>query len=150
MPSGIGRWDYLAAQKPQLLQEYVLDQVASRLAEELRAFPPLLIWDDEREHARFAEVLARPGPLEPGTLRVGLLLTRLELQHEIEASDAFLRSPEAAALLPTPLEEKRALFVCRFLTEALLEFRDFAQGKFKRKDLLALLDRLGPLLLQTA
>jgi hypothetical protein len=143
-----GRWDFLAEQKPQLLQEYVLARVADRLAEELRAFPPALDWEDPREQARFAAVLAQPGPLARDTLRVGLELARLELLREVEAIDAFLRSPRAAELLPAPLEEQRALFVARWLTESLLEFKDFAQGKFRRRDLLALValleDQLVP------
>jgi hypothetical protein len=143
-----GRWDFLAEQKPQLLQEYVLGRVADRLAEELRAFPPALDWEDPRERARFSEVLEQPGPLARDTLRVGLELARLELVREVETIDAFLRSPRAPELLPTPLEEQRALFVARWLTESLLEFKDFAQGKFARRDLLALValleDRLVP------
>jgi hypothetical protein len=142
-----GRWDFLAEQKPQLLQEYVLDRVADRLAEELRAFPPALDWEDQREQDRWAEVLAQPGALARDTLRVGLELARLELLREVQAIDAFLRSPQAAALLPSPLEEKRALFVARWLTESLLEFKEFAQGKFKRGDLVSLVERLEERLL---
>ena len=142
-----GRWDFLAEQKPQLLQEYVLDRVADRLAEELRAFPPALDWEDAREQARWAALLAQPGPLARDTLRVGLELARLELLREVEVIDAFLRGPEARALLPTPLEEQRALFVARWLTESLLEFRDFAQGKFKRTELVGLVERLEERLL---
>ena len=142
-----GRWDFLAEQKPQRLQEYVLDRVADRLAEELRAFPPALDWEDPRERDRWAEVLAQPGTLALNTLRVGLELARLELLREVEAIDAFLRSPAAAPLLPTPLEERRALFVARWLTESLLEFKEFAQGKFKRGDLVSLVERLEERLL---
>jgi hypothetical protein len=143
-----GRWDFLAEQKPQRLQEYVLGQVADRLAEELRAFPPALDWEDQREHDRWAEVLSQPGMLARDTLRVGLELARLELLREVETIDAFLRGPQAGALLPTPLEERRALFVARWLTESLLEFKEFAQGKFKRGDLVSLVvlleERLVP------
>ena len=137
-----GRWDFLAEQKPQRLQEYVLDRVADRLAEELRAFPPALDWEDQREQDRFRDVLAQPGPLARDTLRVGLELARLELLREVEAIDAFLRSPQAPALLPTPLEEQRALFVARWLTESLLEFKEFARGKFGRGDLVTLVGLL--------
>ncbi len=142
-----GRWDYLAEQKPQPLQEYVLDRVADRLAEELRAFPPALHWEDPREQDRWADVVSQPGALARDTLRVGLELARLELLREVAAIDAFLRSPEAAPLLPTPLEERRALFVARWLTESLLEFMEFARGKFKRGDLVSLVERLEDRLL---
>ena len=144
----MGRWDFLAEQKPQLLAEYVLDRVADRLAEELRAFPPALDWLDQREQDRFAEVLARPGAPALDTLRVGLALARLELLRQVELIDAFLRSTDAAALLPAKLEEQRALFITRWLTESLLEFQDFAKGKFKRRHLVALVERLEDRLLE--
>ena len=144
---GTGRWDFLAEQKPQSLQEFVLERVADRLAEELRDFPPALDWDDRREQDRFAEVLAQPGPLALDTLRVGLALARLELLRQVELIDAFLRSADAAALLPAKLEEQRALFVTRWMTESLLEFQDFAKGKFKRRDLVALVERVEARLL---
>ena len=58
------------------------------------------------------------------------------------------RFPRARfAHLPTPLEERRALFIARWLTESLLEFKEFAQGKFKRGDLVSLVERLEERLL---
>ena len=43
-----GRWDYLVDRKPQPLKDYVLDQVADRLARHLEAWPPGIDeWLDE-------------------------------------------------------------------------------------------------------
>ena len=138
-----GRWDFLAEQKPQPLEEFVLDQVADRLAAELRDFPRTqLEWEDAGELSRFREVLERPGkpPLE--TWQVALALSRLELLHEVEAIDRFWQSPQARALLPVALEERTAIFLVRWITESALSFQEFARGKFKRRALVALVERL--------
>jgi hypothetical protein len=141
MPTG--RWDFLADQRPRDLQTYVLDEVASRLDAELRRWPPPdLFWLDDAERLRSQPVLDRLLPLPLPTVRAGLALARCELLREVEAIDRFLRSPEARELLPIPLEEQTALLLSRWLTESLLEFQEAAQGKFKRPDLAAVVERL--------
>ena len=141
MPTG--RWDFLAEQKPQPLREYVLDQVADRLAAELREFPPAqLDWEDPAELGRFREVLARPGKPGLETYRVALELSRLELLHEVDAVDRFWRSPLARQLLPDELEERTTLFLVRWITESALSFQEAAAGKFRRRDLVALVEHL--------
>ena len=138
-----GRWDFLAEQRTQPLEEFVLDQVADRLAAELRAFPATqLEWEDHAELSRFREVLERPGKPELETWRVALELSRLELLHEVEAIDRFWKGPQARELLPTPLEERTAVFLVRWITESALSFQEFAKGKFKRRALVALVERL--------
>jgi hypothetical protein len=141
MPTG--RWDFLADSRPQPLKEFVLDQVADSLAAELRDFPPRsLDWESPAELARFREVLDRPAPPELETFRVALGLSRLELLREIETVDRFWKSPLARELLPTPIEELTALFLIRWVTESALSFQEFAQGKFKRRELVSLVERL--------
>ena len=138
-----GRWDFLEGHRAQPLEEYVLDQVADRLAAELRDFPrSQLEWDDPAERSRFREVLERPGKPELETWRVALELSRLELLHEVEAIDRFWSGPRARELLPTPLEERTAVFLVRWITEAALSFQEFGRGKFKRRALVSLIERL--------
>lgn len=137
-----GRWDFLADQKPRTLQAFVLDQVADALAAELRAFPPTPEWLDEAARARAAAVLARPDLPPAGTLRVACALAREELLRDFERIDRFLRSEDRRAVLPTPLEEDTALFLSSWLVEAALSFREHAQGRFSRADLVALLERV--------
>ena len=36
----MSRWDHILERKPQELKDYVLDQVADQLAQDLRDFPP--------------------------------------------------------------------------------------------------------------
>ena len=67
----MGRWDFLADHKPQELKDYVLDQVADRLAEELRAYPPSIEeWLDDAARGRFQRALARSSQPGSETLRV--------------------------------------------------------------------------------
>ena len=54
----MGRWDHLADRKSQELKEFVLDQVAQKLAEDLGAFPPPIDeWLDPAVREKYREVL---------------------------------------------------------------------------------------------
>jgi hypothetical protein len=143
----MGRWDFLAEQKPQELKEYVLDQVADRLAAELRAFPPPLEWIDLSLQRRYRDVLARPSIPEPRTLRVACELSRRELLREFELIDAFWRSGAFREHLPTELDESTARFVSGWLVDAALELQETAKGKFSRRELVGLVERIEDRLL---
>lgn len=146
----MGRWDYLADRKPVALKEYVLDRVAAELARDLGAAfpPPLDDWTDAALRARYAAVLERRGPPERDTLRVACEIARLELLREVEAIDAFFAGPGSGALLPNALEEQSAHFVARFLVESALAFQERAEGKFSRKDLVRLVEKVEDALLR--
>ncbi len=139
----MSRWDYLYEKQPIELKTYVLDQVADQIVTELRGWPPHTEgWEDAREEARFAAVLARPSPPGLDTFRVGLELARLDLLHEIEVIDRFWDSPEARTLLPDDIERDSAQFLWRWLIVSALEFQEWAQGKFKRQDLVVLIEKI--------
>ncbi|HYV65197.1 MAG TPA: hypothetical protein VE964_03075 [Myxococcales bacterium] len=145
----MGRWDFLADQKPQELKEYVLDRVADRLAADLRAWPPAVDeWLDESARQRFRAAVERPSAPGLPTLRVACELARQEMLREYELIDGFWRSGAHRELLPDELEETTAHFVTRYLVDAALAFQELAKGKFARKDLLALLERVEDRLLQ--
>lgn len=145
----MGRWDFLGDKKPQELKDFVLDQVADELARDLRAFPPPIEeWLDEALHERFRAVLGRASKPELETLRVGCELARRELLRDYELIDRFCRSPEWKRLLPDPLEEETAHFVTRYLVDSALAFQEFAQGKFKRLELVTLVERIEERLLR--
>src|SRR5438270_2835556 len=111
MPS---RWERVLEQKPQELKDYVLDQVADALSEDLRNFPPPIEeWLDEALKARYAKVLARMGRPELETYRVALEMAREEMLREYELIDRFCRSSEYRRLLPNELEEQTAHFITR-------------------------------------
>ena len=145
----MGRWDFLADQKPVALRDKVLDLVAEELVTELRHWPPTpLEWSDQALQDRFEKVLARPAMPDLDTLRVACELARLELLHEIERVDQFWRSSQKAELLPGFLEEETAQFLVRWLVEAALEFQEAVQHRFKRADLATLIERIEDHLLR--
>src|SRR5437588_10315273 len=107
----MGRWDFLADQKPVALRDKVLDLVADELTRELREWPPQpLDWSDERLRERFRPVLERPARPELDTLRVACALARLELAHDVEVIDLLWKGPQKAPLLPPPVEAAAAQF----------------------------------------
>ena len=145
----MGRWDHILDQKPQDIREYVLDKVAEQLAEDLRNFPPPIEeWLDEGLKARYAGVVSRLGKPELETYRVAVELAREEMLREYELIDAFCRSPEYKRLLPTQLEEQSAHFMTRYLVDSALAFQEATQDKFKRKDLVALMEKIEERLLR--
>jgi hypothetical protein len=142
------RWDRILDQKPQEVRDFVLDKVADQLAEDLRNFPPPIDeWLDEALKARYARVVGRLGKPELETYRVACELAREEMLREYELIDAFCRSPEYKRLLPTELEEQTAHFMTRYLVDGALAFQEYAHGKFRRRDLVALLEKVEDRLL---
>ena len=145
----MSRWDRILEQKPQELKDYVLDKVAEQLAEDLRNFPPPIDeWLDEALKARYANVLARLGRPELETYRVACGLAREEMLREYELIDRFCRSGELRRLLPNELEEQSAHFMTRYLVDSALAFQEYAQGKFRRADLVTLVEKVEDRLLR--
>jgi hypothetical protein len=142
------RWDHILDKKPQELRDYVLDQVADQLAKDIREFPPPIEeWLDDALKARYAKVLARLGRPELETMRVACELAREEMLREYESIDRFCRSPEYRRLLPNELEEQTAHFLTRYLVDSALTFQEHAQGKFRRADLVVLMEKVEDRLL---
>ena len=145
----MSRWERILDQKPQELRDYVLDKVADQLAEDLRNFPPPIEeWLDEGLKARYANVVSRVTRPELETYRVACEMAREEMLHEYELIDAFCRSPEYKRLLPTELEEQSAHFMTRYLVDGALAFQEYADGKFKRRDLVTLMEKIEDRLLR--
>ena len=143
------RWDRILDQKPQEVRDFVLDQVADQLAEDLRNFPPPIDeWLDDGLKARYAAVLTRLGRPELETYRVACELAREELLREYERIDAFCRSLEFKRLLPSALEEQTAHFMTRYLVDGALAFQEHAQGKFRRRELVTLVEKIEDRLLR--
>src|SRR3954451_18604631 len=97
----MGRWDHILDQKPQDLRDYVLDQVADQLAQDVREFPPAIDeWLDQALRARYEKVLTRLGRPELDTYRVACEMAREEMLREYELIDRFCRGPDYRRLLP--------------------------------------------------
>ena len=145
----MGRWDHILDQKPQELSDYVLGKVADQLVDDLRNFPPRIAeWVDAALEARYEKVLTRVGRPELDTYRVACELAREEMLREYELIDRFCRSDEYRRLLPDELEEQTAHFITRYLVDSALAFQESAQGKFKRGDLVALMEKVEDRLLR--
>ena len=145
----MGRWDHILDQKPQELRDYVLGKVADQLVDDLRNFPPAIAeWLDAALEARYEKVLTRVGRPELDTYRVACELAREEMLREYELIDRFCRSDEYRRLLPDELEEQTAHFITRYLVDSALAFQESAQGKFKRGDLVALMEKVEDRLLR--
>jgi hypothetical protein len=144
----MGRWDHLVDRKPQDLKDYVLDQVADRLAGELRAWPPRLDeWLDDSARRRFRTAIERPASPGLQTLRVACEIARRELLREYELIDQFWRSGAFRSLLPDELEETTAHFVTQYLVDAALGFQELARNKFARRELVVLIEKVEDRLL---
>ena len=145
----MSRWERILEQKPQELKDYVLDRVADQLVQDLREFPPRIEeWLDEALRARYARVLGRTGRPELDTYRVACEMAREEMLREYELIDRFCRSEEYQRLLPGELEQQTAHFITRYLVDSALAFQEYAQGKFNRRDLLALMEKVEDRLLR--
>jgi len=145
----MGRWDRLADQKPQELREYALGMAADEIAEELRSFPPRIEeWSDPELRAKYRAVLSRPAAPPEATMRVACELARQELLREYDLVDRFFQSGAYKAELPDDLEEQTAHFLSRFLVDSALDFQAFAKGKFTRKDLVSLVEKVEDRLLR--
>lgn len=144
----MGRWDHILDRKPQELKQYVLDKVAEQLVEDLRQFPPRIEeWLDPALQVRYHQVFARLGRPELETYRVACELAREEMLREYELIDRFCRSDEYRRLLPNELEEQTAHFITRYLVDSALTFQEHGQGKFSRRDLVALMEKVEDRLL---
>jgi hypothetical protein len=97
---------------------------------------------------RYAKVMARLGRPELDTYRVACELAREEMLHEYELIDRFCRSEEYRRLLPNELEEQTAHFLTRYLVDSALAFQEYANGKFKRRDLVTLMEKIEDQLLR--
>ncbi len=145
----MSRWERILEQKPQELRDYVLDKVADQLASDVRNFPPRIEeWLDEGLKARYAKALARVGRPDLDTYRVACELAREEMLHEYERIDAFCRSAQYRRLLPDELEELTAHFITRYLVDSALAFQEYAEGKFRRRDLVLLMEKIEERLLR--
>jgi len=145
----MSRWDHILDRKPQELRDYVLDKVADQLVDDLRRFPPRIEeWLDDALEARYANVLSRLGRPELDTYRVACELAREEMLREYELIDRFCRSDDYRRLLSNELEQQTAHFITRYLVDSALAFQEHAQGKFRRRDLVTLMEKVEERLLR--
>ena len=144
----MGRFDHILDGKPRELKDYVLDQVAEQLTQDLRNFPPAIDeWLDESLRERYRPVLAPENHPGQKSFRIACELARRELLRDYELIDRFCRSPDFRSLAPTELEQQTVHFITRYLVDSALAFQEFAKGKFRRDELVALIEKVEDRLL---
>ncbi len=148
MPRNPFEWLYEREKQP--LKDYVLDEVAGRLAGAALDFPPSVeAWEDDRRRQRFEPLLARAhGRPSDAALRCAVKLYRWELERDLAAIDRYLggSAPEELALD----ERETAIFLWQHWLEETLAFKEYAQEKFRWSELAGLADRLEARLFRVA
>lgn len=142
-------WLYETTSQP--LKGYVLDEVARHLAAAVESFPPVIEnWEREDLRARFEPLLARAGGRpKSAVVRTALRLFRWEMERDFEAIDRYMAGGHWQERGLGADELETAVFLWRYWTDETLAFKEYAQGKFRWSELVALADRLESRLLQT-
>lgn len=134
------KWDLLLERelKPRPIDAHLVTEAAKLLAKELRgAFPPEVGGLEGPDAARFAPLFDEP-QVRPGddVYRAAFHLARLELQHELEEADAFVRRS------PRPDRDRLAmLFLARWLTEQLYTLKELLQTPLPRARLVEIVEQ---------
>jgi hypothetical protein len=137
-------YEWLYEREKQPLKEYVLDEVAKHLAKAVESFPPQIEeWESEELRLRFAPLLStmadRP---RLGVVRIALKLYRWELERDVEAIDHFVRNHQWSEEEATPAEIELATFLWQYWLEQTLAFKEYAQEKFRWRELIGLAERM--------
>ena len=120
----------------------VSETVSSGTISNQRRPPALDDWLDDSARRRFRSAIERPSVPGLATLRVACEMARRELLRDYDLIDHFWRSGPHRELLPDELEEATAHFVTQYLVDAALAFQELAQGKFARRELVGLLEKV--------
>jgi len=136
------KWDLVLNQKPIPLITHLLDAVAKIFARDLTIWPPNVEDFDLATGRKLVDLLAE-APLAPDArlYREAFVLTRFDLQREIEASDDYLRNHRWMSTGLGAKDRGMMLFLARFIAEQLLGLAEATDGRVTRHHLLDVLDR---------
>jgi len=132
----MGRWDYLYELQPRAAIEVLLDEAAKALAEDLQQWPPPL----EGVEPALLAVIRGPRPHRLAYVEA-FGLARLDLEHEYEAIERWQEQGWRGAQL-SEAERDAAVFLWRYLAERAFDLNEALQSRLRRRDLVALLDRV--------
>lgn len=136
----MSRWDWLEGVRATSVADALVVEASKALAEELRAWPPVVEWSDAQAQAIFAPLYAPEAPaLDRAALDLGVQLARWELERDYAAIDHAARSGAIDALAG---EHARlaARLLWQWLPEWLLELKGLAGDRLTRGHLLRVLD----------
>ncbi len=137
------RWERLLEQKPIPLLEHLLDEVARLLKDELQAWPLSVQELDLATGRGFAELLsvgsARPAE---ALFQEALRLAGWDLERATDAVDDYFRNRRYLKAGLAEADRPALLFVSRWLVEQLLSLGEATSGRVRRKEMVAVLERL--------
>jgi len=140
----MSRWDRLLEQKPIPLREHLLDEAARLLAAELARWPLPVGELDLATGRAFAELLSGASPRpRPEVFSEAIRLARWDIDRRAEASDDYFRNRRYTDAGLIDAERPALLLVSRWLVERLLALGEATEGRVRRLDMAAVLDRLG-------
>lgn len=132
----MGRWDYLYELQPRAAIDVLLDEAAKAFAEDLQQWPPPL----EAIEPSLLHVIRGPRPHRLAYTEA-FRLARLDLEHEYDAIEQWQQEGWRGAQL-TESERDAATFLWRYLSERAFDLNEALQSRLRRRELVALIDRI--------
>jgi len=142
----VNRWDRLLEQKPIPLREHLLDEAARLLAAELARWPLPIGELDPATGRCFEPLLMGESPRpRPEVYSQATRLARWDLDRQTEAGDDYFKNRRYLEAGVPDADRPALLMISRWLVEQLLALGDATQGRIRRAEMLAVLDRLARL-----
>lgn len=139
----MNRWDHLLEQKPFPLRQHLLEEAARLLAAELARWPLPVGELDLATGRAFVELLSGESPRpRPEVFSEAIRLARWDLDRRTEASDDYFRNRRYTDAGLIDDERTALLLVSRWLVEQLLALGEATEGRVRRAEMAAVLDRL--------
>lgn len=121
------RYEHILEKKPVSGKEAVLDLLAQELAEMCATFPPAedaVEWVDMRLANRMQGQMASMPRMDQERVEVLCHVIALDLAHEQEELDHFMRNERYSHAFPTPMHRDVLLFLWHSAVELLLDTKD--------------------------
>ena len=130
------RWDFLFDTRSVPLTEFALDEVAKRLAQELRSWPPPVEELDLATGRKFASLFEPEAPRPPEAVYAeAFRMADWELGRNVEAVDDYMRNHRYVDHGLALFHAQAILFVSRWLVEQWLSLSEATEGRIKRPQL---------------
>ncbi len=137
------RWERLLDQKPIPVREHLIEETSQLLARELARWPLAVEELDLATGRDVAELLAPEAPRpDARVFREALRLARWDLGRETDAYDDYMRNARFTSAGLTAKDRPALLFIGRWLLEQLFALGEATDGRLRRADLTAILDRV--------
>jgi hypothetical protein len=138
------RWERLLEQKPVPVVQALLDEVAKRVAGELTRWPLPVEGVDMLTVGAAEAQLRADTPRPPDEVFIeAFKLAKWDLARETDALDEYLRNRRYLERDVAQEARPALLFITRWLVEQMLSLSEATEGRVKRKELTACLERIA-------